>query len=154
MINDLLTEFTNDLKSHDWFYDYSDDHSVWNRGRNERKQLQNVANTLVNTKQASADEVAKLWNTYAPDRFQSKPTNFDKTKPKRVRVFKNKTYRPTMGEIVKLKKDLQISTSEANFRLKYGVEPSDYEKSVAKTSDGRFFFHWNSHPELWEWKNN
>lgn len=77
MINDLLTEFTNDLKAHDWFYDYSDDHSVWTRGRNERKQLQNVASTLVKTKQASTDEVTELWNTYAPDRFQSQPKNFE-----------------------------------------------------------------------------
>ena len=90
MINDLLTEFTNDLKAHDWFYDYSDDHSIWTRGRNERKQLQNVANTLVKTKQASTDQIAELWNTYAPDRFQSKPINFEQAKPKKIRVFKNK----------------------------------------------------------------
>ena len=149
MIKDLLTEFENDLKYHDWFYDYSDDHSVWTRGREQRKDLQNTANTLVRTKQATAEEVADLWNTYAPDRYQSKPVNFAPPKPKKIRVFKNKMHRPTMGEIVRLKKELGISISEANFRLRYGVEPSEYEKSVARTSDGRFFFHWNSHPELW-----
>ena len=37
-----------------------------------------------------------------------------------------------MGEVVKLKKELGISASEANFRLKYGVEPSEYEKKRCK----------------------
>ena len=68
------------------------------------------------------------------------------------KVFKNKLVRPSMGEIVKLKKELGICASEANFRLRYGVEPSKFERELAQQNQGRFIFHFPSHPELWEEK--
>jgi hypothetical protein len=152
MIKDLKTEFSNDLEYHDWFYDFSDDHSVWKKGFNARKQLENVASTLVKTKQATPKEVSTLWNFYAPEQYK---INEDRFAPKvtQVKVFKNKLTRPSMGQVVKLKKELGISASEANFRLTYGVEPSEFEIKTAKQNQGRFFFHYASHPELWELKN-
>lgn len=30
------------LKSHDWYYEYSDDHVAWRRGRDERKVLEDL----------------------------------------------------------------------------------------------------------------
>jgi len=57
-----------------------------------------------------------------------------------------------MNQVVKLKKELGISTSEANFRLRYGVEPSQFEIDFAQQNQGRFVFHFPSHPELWEEK--
>ena len=27
------------LKTHDWYYEYSDDHRVWQRGRDERDEI-------------------------------------------------------------------------------------------------------------------
>ncbi len=27
------------LKSHDWYYEYSDDHKVWQRGRDQRDEI-------------------------------------------------------------------------------------------------------------------
>ena len=44
---ELLTNFRNALQSHDWFFDFSDDHSVWTRGRGERKSLVAMAKHLV-----------------------------------------------------------------------------------------------------------
>ena len=39
MIKDLKTEFSNDLEYHDWFYDFSDDHSVWKKGFNAHDKV-------------------------------------------------------------------------------------------------------------------
>ena len=60
--------------------------------------------------------------------------------------------RPRMGEVVALKKELGCSASEANFRLRFGVEPSDTERDIANSNGGRFILHFPSHPELWEWQ--
>ena len=35
-------EFLKLLKAHDWYYMYSDDHSVWRRGQNERDVIMNA----------------------------------------------------------------------------------------------------------------
>jgi len=37
---DIAVEaYTNMLKCHDWYYDYSDDHRYWSKGRNERDDI-------------------------------------------------------------------------------------------------------------------
>ena len=46
------------LKKHDWFYEYSDDHRVWQNGREER--------TVLNSLREQFDPQATLWNTFAP----------------------------------------------------------------------------------------
>ena len=150
-IDNTLTNFINALESHDWFYDFADDHSVWSRGRDARKSLESMARNLVANGKDSA-EVATLWNESAPERFQVDSTTFAPKAPKLEKTFKNKLARPRMGEVVKLKKELGISTSEANFRLRYGVEPSQFEIDFAQQNQGMFVFHWASHPELWELK--
>ena len=45
------------LATHDWTFCYSDDHSVWQRGRTERARL--------NTMAAQLDPDRKLWDEYA-----------------------------------------------------------------------------------------
>jgi hypothetical protein len=35
----MRKEFSKQLKAHDWYYSYSDDHNVWERGK---RQLQNI----------------------------------------------------------------------------------------------------------------
>ena len=37
-----LREFDNLLASHDWFYDYSDDYGVWQRGMNQARLIATV----------------------------------------------------------------------------------------------------------------
>jgi len=39
MTEEELSEFYKRLGWHDWFYEYSDDHSVWNRGKNAEREL-------------------------------------------------------------------------------------------------------------------
>jgi 6-phosphogluconate dehydrogenase (decarboxylating) len=38
-----IGEYFNRLSNHDWYYDYSDDHSVWKRGSANRDRLLNTA---------------------------------------------------------------------------------------------------------------
>lgn len=38
-----IEQFFNECLRHDWFYDYSDDHSVWTRGFENKKRLYNEA---------------------------------------------------------------------------------------------------------------
>ena len=38
-----LKEYYQQLAFHDWFYEYSDDHSVWQRGSDKERQLMNDA---------------------------------------------------------------------------------------------------------------
>lgn len=54
MINTKDTKLTQDLellesllKSHDWYYMYSDDHSVWKRGTKEREVIGELTSRLM-----------------------------------------------------------------------------------------------------------
>ena len=38
-----LSEYYDQLERHDWFYEYSDDHSVWTRGNQSLAKLQMAA---------------------------------------------------------------------------------------------------------------
>lgn len=53
-----MDAYINLLRSHDWFYDYSDDHSVWKRGREQRNKLEAMAMRL--------DPERSIWRQYAP----------------------------------------------------------------------------------------
>lgn len=51
------------LKEHDWYYAYSDDHSVWNKGFREFHKLLELRNYY--------DPDSKVWNEHAPaDEFK------------------------------------------------------------------------------------
>jgi hypothetical protein len=36
-------DYLDELRRHDWYYNYSDDHSVWTKGRNNAHRLQAIA---------------------------------------------------------------------------------------------------------------
>ena len=36
-------DYLDELRRHDWYYNYSDDHSVWTKGRNNAHRLQSIA---------------------------------------------------------------------------------------------------------------
>ena len=40
-----VEEYFDMLKRHDWFYEYSDDHSVWQKGQSAKAELQSLAKT-------------------------------------------------------------------------------------------------------------
>lgn len=52
------------LQSHDWTYEYSDDHRVWTKGNAERATLVSMRRQL--------DPDWTLWNQHAPEQFRSK----------------------------------------------------------------------------------
>ena len=42
----MRAEFANKLKTHDWYYGYSDDHRVWTRGRDAAARLRRTHKEL------------------------------------------------------------------------------------------------------------
>ena len=58
-------EYISALKSHDWWYDRSDDPSVYRSGSRERADLVAAAEKI--------DPDYAIWNAYAPEYFQHKP---------------------------------------------------------------------------------
>lgn len=57
-----IGEYRKKLKSHDWTFEYSEDQSVWRRGRQERDALQQLQKRL--------DPDCTIWNSIAPSDFQ------------------------------------------------------------------------------------
>lgn len=51
-----LEQYEEDLKNHDWTFEYSDDHRVWKMGWEEQKRLQAVRDRL--------DPANEIWNKY------------------------------------------------------------------------------------------
>ena len=41
-----MEELYNQLCRFDWWYDYSDDHSVWTRGTDKERELERIAESL------------------------------------------------------------------------------------------------------------
>ncbi len=60
-------EYRAALKAHDWYYDYSDDHSVWSAGRAQRDQLRQLRKSL--------DSDGKIWNEIAQADFKQNIKN-------------------------------------------------------------------------------
>ena len=58
-----IEEYTELLKKHDWYYDYSDDHSVYERGYRQRNKLHQLAEEI--------DRDYELYNQYAPTKIKS-----------------------------------------------------------------------------------
>ena len=54
------------LKSHDWYFDYSDDHSVWKKGMAERSAINQEQKRLIESGLATLEEVQELTQKYAP----------------------------------------------------------------------------------------
>lgn len=59
-----LEEFEKALQYHDWYYEYSDDHSVWRRGLDRQRQLEEERRRL--TAEGHGDKVEELWQRYSP----------------------------------------------------------------------------------------
>ena len=59
-----LDAYKQKLAAHDWTFEWSDDHSVWQRGRVELAELRRL--------QPDLDPDFAIWNTYAPSDLQRK----------------------------------------------------------------------------------
>jgi hypothetical protein len=62
-----LEMFDQMCKEHDWYYEYSDDHTVWKRGRAAESNLILKYNWLKKRYPASAEAI---WNAYCPKNFK------------------------------------------------------------------------------------
>ena len=61
---ELAVKLEEQLKSHDWFFEYSDDHRYWGAGLKEKLA---IADTMENMKKAGHEELAlTLYNKYKP----------------------------------------------------------------------------------------
>lgn len=63
-MSDILSEFEDALKHHDWYYDYSDDGGVWRRGMAENDRIRRMRAQLI--EQGQQREVDRLWMQYCP----------------------------------------------------------------------------------------
>jgi hypothetical protein len=52
------------LQAHDWSFEHSDEHAVWQRGFNERSRLTRMQREL--------DPLFALWNTHAPEGYRTR----------------------------------------------------------------------------------
>ena len=59
-----LEDFEQLLRTHDWTYNYSDDHSVWTKGREQANKIAN-ARKLLEAK-GLQEEADKLHYKYTP----------------------------------------------------------------------------------------
>lgn len=50
------------LRTHDWYYNFSDDHNVWRRGQQQRIDIDRM--------QKKVDQQYEIWNMYAPKEYQ------------------------------------------------------------------------------------
>ena len=56
------------LKVQDWFYQYSDDMNVYNKGNLSYKELSSIYSKYVNA--TNVEEAKKIWNSYCPQSFR------------------------------------------------------------------------------------
>jgi phosphoribosyl-AMP cyclohydrolase len=57
--NPAESQYREALRTHDWYYSYSDDHQAWKKGEESSKTLSALQKFL--------DPDYSIWNLYAPD---------------------------------------------------------------------------------------
>ena len=62
----LLETLESQLKSHDWFYEYSDDARYYNSGLREFKQIWQVIEKLQESGENEFDQAIGLYKQYKP----------------------------------------------------------------------------------------
>jgi hypothetical protein len=65
--NKIEQQYRNLLKKHDWFSEYSDDHSVWEKASVEYTRIMFMAEKI--------DCDYKIFNEYAPDEYKKESKN-------------------------------------------------------------------------------
>jgi len=58
----VLKSYIDNLKHHDWSYNFSDDHQAWMSGSQSLSKLKEA--------QPIVDPNFEIWNTIAPDQFK------------------------------------------------------------------------------------
>lgn len=65
-MNEPLVVLEKLLKSHDWYYEFSDDYTAYTRGRGERSAINQEQKRLIDSGLATVEEVQELTQKYAP----------------------------------------------------------------------------------------
>jgi len=65
-MNENLINLERLLQFHDWYFDYSDDHSVWKKGMAQRDAINQEQKRLISNGLATVEEVQELTQKYAP----------------------------------------------------------------------------------------
>lgn len=65
--NKIEQQYRKLLKNHDWYSEYSDDHSVWEKSAVEYTQIMCMAQQI--------DSDYKIFNEYAPDEYKKESKN-------------------------------------------------------------------------------
>ena len=66
-----LEDYQNMLRSHDWYFQMSDDHNAWVKGSKESKAI-DIAYTQLSA-QGLEEEARELYNALSPSNFHMKP---------------------------------------------------------------------------------
>ena len=64
-----LSSFARMLRKHDWFYDYSDDHRVWCKGRDNWSNIQQTKAKINEMGQHKAQLGDALFLKYKPEQL-------------------------------------------------------------------------------------
>jgi len=70
MKNPLLELLEMKVKSHDWYYQYSDDHRMWVRGKDQRHVIDNMMKELF--AEGLEAEAVEIYNANCPDDYRIK----------------------------------------------------------------------------------
>lgn len=65
-MNEALINLDRLLAIHDWYYNYSDDYTVWTRGQIERGAIDAEQRRLISEGLATAEELVALTDKYRP----------------------------------------------------------------------------------------
>ena len=65
-MNENLINLERLLQFHDWYFDYSDDYSVWKKGMAQRDAINQEQKRLISNGLATVEEVQELTQKYAP----------------------------------------------------------------------------------------
>ena len=65
-MNEALINLDRLLAIHDWYYNYSDDYTVWTRGQIERGAIDAEQRRLISEGLATAEELVALTARYRP----------------------------------------------------------------------------------------
>lgn len=63
-MNEHLLPLDKLLQFHDWYFDYSDDHSVWKRGMMELDIINQEQKRLIHSGLATSEEILELTNKH------------------------------------------------------------------------------------------
>ena len=73
-------DYLDELRRHDWYYNYSDDHSVWTKGRNNAHRLQAIA--------AEGGILGKIYEDYSKWVFMDRSERENTPEPTLVNYIK------------------------------------------------------------------